>query len=89
MQKYTPTAEQSPVVLTEHVLYPGLDVSHFQSALAKKLGDRPFYIDRIYTRLGARERSFACVFPKHGRRKEIELTFNEYEALAKLIKTPS
>lgn len=73
--------------IIEGEIYNEMDVSSFQLNHRTKMQGRKVLIRRIYTRLGATERSFVCVFlAKTKRGKDYEHTFNEYEKLASLLK---
>lgn len=74
------------IKIEEGKIYKGIDMSGYLSQLRKKTEGRKVLIERIYTRLGASERSFVCVFlPNNSRQKEYRHTFNEFEGLAKKI----
>lgn len=73
--------------IIEGEIYSEMDASSFKLSLRTKMQGRKVLIKRIYTRLGATERSFVCVFLANTKRgKDFEHTFNEYEKLATLLK---
>lgn len=73
--------------IKEGQVFSGIDASSFGSAFKKKVEGRKVRIDRVYKRMGADERSFACTFLGNTpRQKDFEFNFNEFEGLVKLLK---
>lgn len=70
----------------EGQVFSSIETISLNSSIAKRMIGRKVLIKRIFTRLGASERSFCCVFLANTKRqKDYEHTFYEFEKLLSLL----
>jgi hypothetical protein len=74
------------IELKEGEEYTFTGVGLFNTAFQKRVKDRKMVINKIFTRLGATQRSFDCTFlPTNNLQKPFHHKFIEYERLSSMV----